>query len=261
MSPSTEGQLTAEKFRSDYGLGVAPIDDIIALMDLVDVDVKAVRADGEEHGLTARDPKTGMTVFIVNSTLPVSRFRSTLAHELCHHLYAEDLTDDLAHEFTSESETRANSFARHLLLPLDAVRGIVQHRPELQGMDLLNWCVRRFGLSPTMAGYQLDRVDAPGRPSMDEYEAVSTRRLALQYGWVSVYDQRQEVVSATPPPRRLAEAAMRAHAQGRIGDAELAMTASLRLDQIPQREDPQPQADELLDLDLDLADDDLSDLR
>lgn len=251
----------ADDFRRKHGLGVGPIDDIVALMDLVDVDVKAVNADDEEHGLTAKDATTGTAVFIVNSALSFSRFRSTLAHELCHFLCAEDLSDGPGHRFTSEAETRAHSFARHLLLPVDAVKELVTHRPELQGLDLLNWCVRRFGLSPEMVGYQLDKACAPGRPSTDECKKWTMPGLALKYGWKSVYDQRQAAVIATPPPRRLAEAAMRAHAEGRIGDNELAMTASLPPDQIPEREGPLPEVALPFDLDADLPDDDLTDLR
>ena len=67
-------------------------------------------------------------VALVNGSADSGRRRFTLAHELGHHLLADEYTPDLGLGSTSsDREKLVNAFAIHLLLPRDAVTARWQH--------------------------------------------------------------------------------------------------------------------------------------
>lgn len=261
MSAEAEGRREAEKFREKHQLGIAPIEDIVALMDLVDVDVVCVESAAEEHGYTARDPKTGVVVFVVNSSLPYVRFRSTLAHELCHYLVSDDLSSTRDHPYSGRSESRAHAFARHLLLPLAAVKSARQTHASYSDEQLLNWCVRRYGLSPQMSAYQLKNARLIGTETCDEFSVISGSALAAKYGWSDLLRARDASVSVARKPRRLQEKATQAYLSGKMPLNELAVITGRKASEL-REELPAPQAAPSLGDNnfLDLGDDDLSDL-
>ena len=121
MNAEAEGRRAAEGFRNQHQLGLAPIDDIIDLAYKVGYDVICLSTSADEHGITARDNSTGTTVIVANNAVPAVRFRSNVAHELGHLQFPDDLTVGDEHPLRGPRETRANSFARHLLLPIAAV--------------------------------------------------------------------------------------------------------------------------------------------
>lgn len=259
MSAEAEGRHRADQFRVKHDLDSRPIEDIVALMELVDIDVLMVDAGSNEHGLTARDVETGTTVFVVNRNVPSVRFRSTLAHELAHHLFAEDLSSTDLHEYSSPSEQRAHAFARHLLLPLDAVKAAHRDHPEFTVEDLLNWCVRRHHVSPKLAAIQMLRAGMVDEPVRAEFAGRSTEDMAVRYGWVDEHRVRDRAARASRRPRRLQEMALRAYRDGRLPAVELAAITGLSLFDIHELIGPEPVANSLPEPE-DLGDDDLSDL-
>lgn len=221
MSAENEGRQAAERFRAENQMGVAPIEDLVAIIDSLDIDVVFVRASNDEHGLTARDLRTGATVFVINQNLSSVRLRSTLAHELGHHVFGEDLTQDRSFEYTSTAETRAHSFARHLLLPLKAIE-TADINPEDSLEAILNIFVRRYGVSPQMAAFQLKNAKRIDSQTCTRLAKLSTGELAWKYGWSDLQRNRDEICNIPRQPRVLYEKATRAYLDGKLTATELA---------------------------------------
>lgn len=259
MSSEQEAREAAEEFREKLGLGLAPIDDLDLLFDSFNVDVITVLAGEDEHGLTARDEATGTTVVVVSSSLPSVRFRSTLAHEMCHLIFDDDLDFSTSHTPRSSKETRANAFARHLLLPLGAVSLMKNQNPDLSTADLHNLLVQRYGVSPKIAAYQMKKCGVIDKNTERELEACTTRDLATHFGWESLMESRNQAVRKIGEPRRLHRAAAAAYAAGTLSALEFtSITAApppkgarAQHESSTQPSEPAP---------LDLTNDDLSDL-
>ncbi|MDO4607008.1 MAG: ImmA/IrrE family metallo-endopeptidase [Bowdeniella nasicola] len=232
MSGETEGRQAAERFRVEHQLGTAPISDINDLADYIGVDIVYVNAADSEHGLLAKDTRSGASVIVANGGLPVARLRSTIAHEVCHYLHDEDLGMHDEFLYTSASETRANAFARHLLLPLKAVREARKACSELNNEELLNWCVRRYRVSPEIAAYQLNNAKIIGDEECAELKKYRTRDLAIRYGWRQELDDHSSDESRQRGGTRLKELATRAYLEGRLPAQELAAITGLSLDVI-----------------------------
>ncbi len=259
MSNESEGRRRAAQFRKEHNLGLGPIDNVFVLAELVHVDVVCIDAGGQEHGLTARDEQTGTTVFVVNNALPAARFRSTLAHELAHLLFGEDLTDAQDHEYASSSETRAHAFARHLLLPLDAVKEARKDFPDLDDEQLLNWFVRRYSVSPQIAAYQMNNAGLIDDETCDRFAKLRTGNLAWTNGWADLYRERDTDVRRDRGPLLLQGMATKAYLRGRLGAVELAAMTGVSITEIKENLHPMPPTDSR-DIELiDFEDDDLPD--
>lgn len=261
LRPEDDGRKAAETIRSKYGLGASPIGNIISLAELMDIDVILVNAGEEEHGFTARDQQTGVTVIVANPELPAVRFRSTVAHEIGHHIFSEDLTDSVLHPYTSQTESRAHSFARHLLMPIEAID--IFHNPKCNFTPekLLNSFVRRFIVSPKIAAYQLKRARVIDDNTCNKLAEITTPALAERYGWTGQYDDWNAQLKRTCTPTILNERATDAYLQGKLPAIELARILDSPVATVIQTlgEPPTPK-NEGVNADEYLPDDDISDL-
>lgn len=258
MSNEREGREKAAWFRTKHELGVGPIDDVFVVAELVGVDVVCIDAGDQEHGLTARDERNGATVFVVNNSLPAARFRSTLAHELAHLLFDEDLTKSVTHEYSGDSETRAHAFARHLLLPLDAVNKARKDMPNLDNDQLLNWYVRRYGVSPKIAAYQMNNAKLIDQDTCTRFARLHTGNLAWTNGWADLSQERDAVVRRERRPLLLQGKATRAYLQGKLSAQELAALTGTTLQEIQAHLQPENGATKSPDY-IDFGDDNLPD--
>ncbi|MGJ9495943.1 ImmA/IrrE family metallo-endopeptidase [Actinotignum sp. GS-2025c] len=218
MSAETDGSGAALRLREKFGLGTDPISDILELPKLLHVDVLCIAVGGDEHGLTARDEENDSFVFVVNSALPYARFRSTVAHEIGHFVFQEDLTSAKNHGYSGSSETRAHAFARHLLLPLSATETICAQQSGYPKKAWLNSLVRDYGVSSQIAAFQMSNAGLIGSKELSELRQYSTRKLAEEYGWISQCLAREASVSQSSqrPPVYLQEKAKEAFAQGKV---------------------------------------------
>lgn len=115
------GQRTAGKVRAVLGLGDRPLNDLVSLVESCGVPVAFQPLPKPLSGINLRDNQGGRVrrAIIVNSKDYWTRQRYTLAHELCHSLYDDSgqvIVDEVEVPETLP-ELRAESFARHLLLP------------------------------------------------------------------------------------------------------------------------------------------------
>ena len=149
MTPEAEGRTAAEQFRRNHHLGLQPLGDLVAVIEqATGVDVAVLDAGPDEHGLTMQDPARGYTVIAVARTEHPMRQRSSMAHELAHVIFEDwQLNDTRNWDARSPDEVRADAFARHLLIPVAAVREQVGDLPTVD-QDTLSSLAQRFLVSP-----------------------------------------------------------------------------------------------------------------
>ncbi|MBY3512661.1 ImmA/IrrE family metallo-endopeptidase [Rhizobium laguerreae] len=114
----------ALELRHWLGLGLAPVADIVSILELqMGVRVYARRLAAKISGLFAFDERVGACM-ILNASHPIERRTHTAAHELGHLVATR--TDPEVFEIdeleSSREEKYANAFAREFLTPAQAVR-------------------------------------------------------------------------------------------------------------------------------------------
>ena len=120
------GQVSAQRVRDGLGLGEEPLADLVGLAEELGFPVAFRPLPPGVCGFNVRDEREGSVtrLIIVSTRDPWTRQRYTLAHEICHGLYDDDgqVIVDLVDVPDLLPELRAESFARHLLLPASSLR-------------------------------------------------------------------------------------------------------------------------------------------
>ncbi len=230
-SASQQGVELATHFRKDHLLGTEPIYDINALMKLVDADFIVLKLPQDLDALTLRDPSSGaLTVGIGTSSNPY-RQRLTVAHEIGH-IIAGDVTEDgaaLLCDTTHPSETRANTFARCVLCPVEALNDLTQaSTPE----ELLSDVVQRFQVSPAVAAIQLCQAKLISEETKEELKSYSTKRLASQFGWKADYDYAAKISELPRSSERLVADAYKAYNQGLLALPSVAFAEQVSIEEV-----------------------------
>lgn len=210
-------------FRAAHHLGLTSIKDVFELVHTtVGVDVMSLDAGEAEHGLTMTDPATGVVVIAVATTLHPMRQRSSVAHELGH-LVAGDLNSSGSFQpgRRTPEEVGADAFARHLLLPLGAVRERLTslvHPPTEADLSAL---VQEFELSPHMAAIQMRDAGSIDASTCLAWSAWSAPRLAATFGWLSQYRVLSQTSQTPRAPQSLMTRAVEGYRRGVLGLTEL----------------------------------------
>ncbi|WP_225746634.1 ImmA/IrrE family metallo-endopeptidase [Corynebacterium sp. Marseille-P4611] len=230
-SASQQGVELATRFRKDHMLGTEPIFDINALMKLVDADFIVLKLPQDLDALTLRDPSSGaLTVGIGTSSNPY-RQRLTVAHEIGH-IIAGDVTEDgaaLLCDTTHPSETRANTFARCVLCPVEALNDLPQASTS---EELLSDVVQRFQVSPTVAAIQLCQAERISEETKEELKSYSTKRLASQFGWKADYDYAAKISELPRSSERLVADAYKAYNQGLLALPSVAFAEQVSIEEV-----------------------------
>lgn len=147
-----ELEAVAEKMRSHWKLGSAPIHDLIGTFETHGIRVFVVNTD-EEHfdGLSAviRD----QPVIVISSKWPGDRQRFNLAHELAHYVFINRLSSHV------DEEQGCNRFAGAFLFPREAVFQVVgKERRAIEWQELL-LIKGQFQLSMGAIGHRLRDLD------------------------------------------------------------------------------------------------------
>lgn len=230
MSAETEGQIRAEDFRQEYQLGAAPLPDLVSLIELTQgIDVAVLEAEPDEHGMTMRDPVREVVMLAVAQTSNPMRQRSTLAHELGHVLFG-DFAPPKAGGWGKRSyqEIRADTFARHLLVPRAGIEAAMAGRAGDIGLPELSIIVQRFKASPSLVAIQLCETGLISAARKSEWKAISTPALASRFGWSDLYDGWQQESRQRRAPQRLLSRAT----EGYLANV-LSLTAVARLRGLP----------------------------
>ncbi|WIM98638.1 ImmA/IrrE family metallo-endopeptidase [Actinoplanes oblitus] len=215
MNAEVEGRAAAERFRDEHRLGLQPLGDLVALIEQsAGIDVAVLDAGPDEHGLTMRDPHRD-TVFIgVARTRHPMRQRSTLAHELAHVIFG-DWADNTTCDWSASTpvESRANTFARHLLLPLEGLKAFLADIPEVN-LATLSAVVQRFLVSPQIAAIALEQAGCIDTDTKRDWMSVMAPQLAVRFGWSDQYEALQTDSAQRRAPQRLLARAIQGYAEG-----------------------------------------------
>jgi len=232
----------AADFRKQHGLGDGPIKDMFELVHAAaGVDVISMDASEAEHGLSMTDPATGRTVIAVATTPHPMRQRSSIAHELGH-----VLSGDLeGHHLPtpgqrSPQEIRADAFARHLLLPLDAIRRRFPTSEVEVFLSDLSDLVQEFEVSPHLAAIQLRTLSLIDQDTCSSWGLLSTTQLAISFGWLSQYRSLAADSAQPRAPQSLMTRAVEGYRRGVLGITELATWYGQDAADLEQQLGPQP---------------------
>lgn len=215
MTPEESGCRLARRFRADHHLGVLPLGDLVAVIEqATGIDVAVLPAGPDEHGLTMRDPARGAVFIAVARTPHPMRQRSTLAHELGHVL-AGDWAAAGAGGWGDRgpAETRADAFARHLLVPAGGLRDFLAARPP-DSVATLSAVVQRFLVSPQIAAIAMNQAGYIDEQAKRAWMTLSAPRLAARFGWSDQYRALQADSDQRRAPQHLLARAISGYADG-----------------------------------------------
>lgn len=223
MSAESKGRSAAERFRVEHHLGNQPLGDLASLVEMLpEVDVAVFdSADTGSHGMTSTDPETGVTIIAVRATERPMRLRSSLAHELGHFVMKDSVPADGDWPDRSHEEIRADSFARHLLLPVTAIidhLGDAKSAAEVTAETVSVLC-QTFQVSSDIATIQLcNSGHIPVKQKLDWLRdpQITTPKLAAKFGWIPAYRSMQEQSKMLRPPQSLLARAIRGYEQGLV---------------------------------------------
>lgn len=229
----------ATELRQWLGLGLAPVRDVMSLLELdLGVRLYVRRLDSRVSGLFAYDDGVGACI-LLNAAHPRERQAQTGVHELGH-LTSRRQTPDVClfdRQDDSREERYANAFGRAFLTPARTVAAKFQDLTAGASHFTRRHVIllaRAFGVSREAMVRRLEELDLMKRGTWDWFEANG----GITDG------QAREVLgeSATPGSRdarrpvsfRLGLLAAEAHRQELLSEGQLARL--LRLDRVELRE-------------------------
>ena len=170
----------------------------------------------------------GFRLALVSSSIPATRQRFTLAHELGH-LVAGDSQDLLVDENVfgrkTSDETRANAFAAAFLMPAATIRAAVPHGVS---EEIVAGLLGRFGVSLDALAFRLHNVGVVQAAGRDRIRSMSSSRIALRSGRASDLQARGDQRA----PGNLLGRAIEAYVQGKISVRPLATLLSTDPEQL-----------------------------
>ena len=221
-----EASKRAHEIRKQTGLGLAPIGDMVQFFESLGHDIAVIEiSDEDSHGMTASDPVSGAVFTVVATTKNPVRQRSTIAHELGHIIFDEWHQDENGADYASRnvSEKRADTFARHLLIPEEAIKDFFE-RNGCTDVSLRDFSalVQAFQVSPMMAAIATYNAGLISEDRKKGFGGYSTFMLAQLFGWADQYRQLQQASTAKKAPQRLLQRAVSAYQQGVLSAQSIA---------------------------------------
>ncbi|WP_404290674.1 ImmA/IrrE family metallo-endopeptidase [Glutamicibacter arilaitensis] len=223
----------AKDFRRTYDLGNAPINDLSDLIEgRLGIDVAIMDMDEGLDGMVLLDPHTNQKIISVACSNSPERQRATLAHELGH-IELKDFADGgvIQCGARTDSEIRADSFARHLLIPRDGVSEFLEglgRKHRLLDESDLSHLVRYFEVSPKVALIQLEADDWLVSGQKESWWSLSTGKLAARYGWSDDHLASRKRAQTPQAPMRIVAEAMAAYENNLIGLEAVARIRGIR---------------------------------
>lgn len=224
VSTQVLGRQAAERFRAQHGLGEGPVGDLVGVIEeSTGIDVAIVAAPSEEHGLTMSDPVRRVTFIAVAASNNPMRQRSTLAHELSHVVHGDGglILSKKEGGRRPAPERLADAFARHLLVPRQAILRVIENHDGPWSEADLSHIVRKFLVSPAIAAVALSEAGGIDDDLKEAWKRIWTPDLATRHGWGDYYAALQEESRRTRPPRQLLARAVEGYQQGVVSLQEI----------------------------------------
>ena len=236
-----QAEQDATELRQRLGLGIAPIPDLVTILEMeLGVRVYVRRFDGQISGLFAYDDAIGACM-LLNANHPRDRRAQTAGHETGHFVSTRRQPEILhQHEEENSREERyATTFARALLTP---ARGVLQKFQEVTaGADRIT---RRhiivlshyFAVSREAMVRRLEELGSVKPGTWDWFQTnggVTDEQARQVLGDLSVPDA-YKADADRPTTLRLNLLAVEAERQGLLSEGQLSRL--LRLDRVELRE-------------------------
>ena len=167
-----QAQEAAANLRHRLGLGLAPIPDIVSLLENeLGIRMFVRGLPSEIAGVFAYDPVVGACI-LLNAKHPWERRALTAAHECWHFMSNRSNVDlvDVNESLTSADERFANAFAYAFLMPPAGVRRRFQEIVEADKRFTprhLILMAQTFHVSPEAIGRQMERLELLPQGSYD----------------------------------------------------------------------------------------------
>jgi Zn-dependent peptidase ImmA (M78 family)/DNA-binding XRE family transcriptional regulator len=243
VSPDVRRQAEQDalELRQRLGLGLAPISDLITLLELdLGIRIFVRRLHTRISGLFAYDEKLGACV-LLNANHPRERRTTTAAHELGHLLCSRgqpDVLNESAPERSPE-ERYCNAFARNLLMPMRAVsqkfNELTAGSARLTRRHIII-LAHYFGVSREATVRRLEELSLVKRGSWDWFEENGgiTDKQARQVLGDLIVPDASKVEADRPTTLRLNMLAAEAHRRSLLSEGQLARL--LHLSRVELRE-------------------------
>ena len=221
------GEISAARLRSVLDLGEEPIADLTAIVEDLGIPVahRPMEPDSRLTGVAVPDHLDGRQrwAIVVNSNDNWLRQRYTQAHELCHVLYddSDDVIVERVEVRDQSPEWRAESFARHLLVPQLALRKFcesgVSGGCEAPGdAQLVGAAMMHFGVSRAVILKALVEDGIFSRERAEQWSEVAAAQLVSSVGGHEWWKAGVEREGCFAPSPMLLSLALDAYHQGLI---------------------------------------------
>lgn len=217
------GEVSAQRVRDGMGLGEEPLTDLVGLAEELGFPVAFRPLPPGVCGFNVRDEREGSVtrLIIISTRDPWARQRYTLAHEICHGLYDDDgrVIVNLIDMPDALPELRAESFARHLLLPASSLRQVVSraHTQRDSWQVLTARLMVQWGISRAVVLRALVDDELVGPAEVSAVHDCPVQRLMTDAG---LLEQWQELSAGQSDPSGspvLVERALEAFSRGLVG--------------------------------------------
>lgn len=228
-----EADRGASALRAHWGLGIAPVPDLLPVLEGRGIKVVTAGLTGID-GLMAHVRRAGgrsVPVVIVNGGVSVERQHFAIAHELGHLV--------LSAGRKVAADTAANRFAGALLMPAEAVWAEVGKRRSSMGLGELFRLSLLFGVSEQALANRCRDLGVFG-PSLH-------RRLFQEFGRQGLHTSPHEEPLSQPGgtrPRRFERLCFRAVAEGIVSEPKAAELLSITVQELNRRMESAPDASE-----------------
>jgi Zn-dependent peptidase ImmA (M78 family)/transcriptional regulator with XRE-family HTH domain len=214
--PHEQGELLAERARNRLGADNADLPPEIGALaavieDTFNIDVAIEPLSPGIDGLAVTRPQ--FRLIVLSSSIPATRQRYTLAHELGHVLAGDgaEIIDVNITAGKTPQETRANAFSAAFLMPSTALRmafkGASAPTDQLIA-DLLS----RYRVSLDALAFRLHNVGIIDSDGRDTVRRMSSARIGLRQGRATDLQARRE----RRLPQGVLGRAVEAYVKGRI---------------------------------------------
>ncbi|MFJ2850628.1 ImmA/IrrE family metallo-endopeptidase [Streptomyces rubiginosohelvolus] len=221
------GEISADRLRGF--LGIDPTDSVAELTELVEsigCPVEYRPLPENVHGISVPEVRDDVVkwVVLINSKDGWGRQRYTLAHELSHILY-RDSGQVIVERATVEDkrpERIADSFARHFLMPRDAVEEVCEGFGDIKNFAdaavLVTTLMLGYGISrdATVIALRDDDIRILRDPLIDEISRASVSEIMHAAGRLHDWKEMNQTRGLSFPSPRLTKQALDAYSEGLI---------------------------------------------
>jgi Zn-dependent peptidase ImmA (M78 family)/transcriptional regulator with XRE-family HTH domain len=222
LKPFEQGEWLADRLRRDLGMHSADLPaEVGALATLIedklniDVAIEPL-PEGLDGLVVARRP---FGLILVSSSIPATRQRYTMAHELGHFVAGDghEVIDENVLRDQGPSEARANSFAAAFLMPRAALTAAFEGQPGVSE-QLIADLLGRYRVSLDALAFRLCNAQLVDKATRENVRRMSSARISLRQGRARDLQARND----RRWPGLLLDRAVNAYATGKISIRPLA---------------------------------------